>query len=317
MPAICSRPGETDLRSRIPLIYILSSGRSGSTLLELLIGTSSQAWTVGEVQLVPWAFRTGALCGCQRTMSECPFWGPLCPEAQDVPGTVEDMQYFRRNLGNQGRVVRWRELASALGAPMSARETTAAGAYGKRCHRFLSQVLERHAAYRPAQEIRWLVDASKDPYRLRWLEASGLFDIRVVHLVKDPRAFVYSMCSKQADVRRMVRFTARWVVENAIAHALCTTSFPGRHIMVWYEDLAQEPMSVLLRVGAMTGLEFTASTVDTFRALESHGVAGNAMRGRSDPVRLDQRWRRGLSALQQRAIWAASTPTRVLLSGTT
>ena len=43
--------------------------------------------------------------------------------------------------------------------------------------------------YIKGDQVQWLVDASKSVYRLLWLRETGLFDVRVIHLVKDPRTF--------------------------------------------------------------------------------------------------------------------------------
>ena len=42
-------------------------------------------------------------------------------------------------------------------------------------------------------QVQWLVDASKSVYRLLWLRETGLFDVRVIHLVKDPRVRALDM----------------------------------------------------------------------------------------------------------------------------
>jgi hypothetical protein len=71
------------MHGRLPLVYILSNGRSGTTLLDLLLGAHPRVWTVGEVQNLPWEMRyPRAPCGCGNPVQESPFWAPIL---HDIP----------------------------------------------------------------------------------------------------------------------------------------------------------------------------------------------------------------------------------------
>ena len=51
---------------KIQLLYILGKGHSGSTLLDLLMGTHPQIWTLGEAQKFPIDLKKNNLCGCGK-----------------------------------------------------------------------------------------------------------------------------------------------------------------------------------------------------------------------------------------------------------
>ena len=57
------------------VVFIGGSGRSGSTLIERLLGRLPGVCNVGEVAFL-WerGLQRGELCGCGLALLECPFW---------------------------------------------------------------------------------------------------------------------------------------------------------------------------------------------------------------------------------------------------
>src|SRR5436190_19429903 len=57
----------------VRMLCLAGSGRSGSTLLALLLGQQSGIVSVGEFYRF-WALGEGRLCGCGQATAVCPFW---------------------------------------------------------------------------------------------------------------------------------------------------------------------------------------------------------------------------------------------------
>lgn len=298
------------MTAKIPLIYVLSNGRSGSTLLELMLNTHPAIWTVGEAHQLPWELRrrmTG--CGCGTAVGECDFWKPLLariPLDADVP-----IDWFREGHGT-GRVLRWAHLARIAGLG-SRHLDQPMEQYADTNWRYLSTVKEAAEAH-AGRPMRWLVDASKCPYRLFWLGQSDLFDIRIVHLMKGPRGFVYSMTKQRLPKRDLeqlritVRMSGRWLVENSIMSAACSAFDHSQWLRVQYEELAGDPRGALDRIGNWLGLSFPDNAVSDFREFENHGIGGNEMRGKNTPIRLDEKWRRHLPGPYAHIAWGTTWP---------
>ena len=179
-----------------------------------------------------------------------------------------------------------------------------------------AETTHEHSLARQAAEdevhgpIHWLVDASKGPYRLSWLQSSGLFNLRVIHLVKDPRAFVYSMTKPYLPNawRQTVRMTGRWLVENFIFSRLCRRAFIDKQVFfLRYEDLASKPHGCLGGLATWLGLEFTTTMVEDFRKYKNHGISGNETRWHNTGLHLDERWRNALPRSYERAIWTVTS----------
>lgn len=309
----------TTTPSRVPLVYVLSNGRSGSTLLDLLLGSLDGVWSVGEAQVLPWELEENrAPCGCGVPVACCEFWGPVLDEL-GLEGTGAGpvpIEHFRDTHGH-GRVLRREHLRDLWRGWVDHPRRAAAREYGRANARYLDAVRRRAAELR-GEPVRWLVDASKDPYRLLWLAASGRFDLRVLHLVKDPRAFVHSM-TRRADpsLARALRFGGRWLVENALARRLCRAGFDAEATRTLrYEDLALRPAAVVAELARWLGVatrQVECGSLRAFRTREGHAVSGSTVRWEAAPIELDERWREGLPAPLQRLVWTLTAPLRAKL----
>lgn len=290
---------------KIPLIYILSSGRSGSTLLDILLGLHTDIWTMGEVQILPIEIREDRQpCGCGESVLRCDFWSPILAETS-LNQDNYPIDYFREQHTG-GKAVRLAHIFDMLflQKPSNSHQTGTLQ-YATANHQCLSTIKQRATAYRKA-EISWLVDSSKDVYRLFWLNSSNLFDIRVIFLTKDPRAFVYSMTkNNQQDYTKMLRMAIRWQIENTLFQFLC------KHIMsengflhVRYEDLALKPGETISKIGSLLELDFTDIDLNSFKEYENHAIAGNPMRHdqKRNKIILDEKWRTQQPVINQRII---------------
>jgi hypothetical protein len=294
---------------KIPLIYILSNGRSGSTLLDMLLGSHSTIWSLGEAQILPWEVRENRLpCGCGKLVEKCNFWQPVLSKIPLNQGEYP-IEYFREKHTG-GRAVRWKYLHQIFKRSPSKKLQPAIDEYGRLNATYFRVVREAAQEY-AGQNINWLVDASKDVYRLFWLQHSGYFNLRIIHLVKDPRAFVYSMVKKLLPVanRKVVRFVGRWLFENGLYAYYCrNNTLVSQTKLLQYETFASNPQTTMDALGHWLGLEFPDLASQNFRQKENHAIAGNPMRWQSTQIFLDEKWRQSLPASYARFIWATTCP---------
>lgn len=283
------------------MVYVAGSGRSGSTLLERLLGTLPGFVNVGEINDV---FRRVAAydekCGCALSFSDCLFWGAVGQRAFGgwTPALVEEAR------GLQRAVARQRFLPQLL-APQLAGDQ-----FRTDLGRFADLHARLYAAVLAESGGRVVVDASKGAAQA--MAVSRGVDMRLVHLVRDARGVSFSWA--KADVARphgdgdratMHAYrpqdtAARWVLlqgQIALARRLVTSS-----ALLRYEDLVAAPERSLRETAAALGLPLgpedlhavDGSTVDL---PASHGLSGNPSRFRVGPqtLRVDEQWRRDMS----------------------
>lgn len=290
--------------------YIGGLGRSGSTLLELCIGSLAGACSLGEVvHLWERGLRDNQRCGCGRAFHDCDFWR----EVGEVAFGGWDRVDVADVLQLKSAVDRNRFVPRLLAPRMS----------GGHRSELLEYTGHYAAIYRAALHVsgaQVVVDSSKHVSLASCLRHDPALDLRVVHAVRDSRGTTYSW-SKQVvrpevtdRVEYMPRYPARtaaslWLAHNAMFEALTATGVP--RLLVRYEDFVTDPAATLARVAGHVGV--TDSPVvgdDTVLLRPQHTVAGNPMRFQTGPVRLrlDEAWREQLPRSDRRLATAFTAP---------
>ncbi len=295
----------------VPVLFIAGFGRSGSTLLDRLLGSGRQLHSGGEIGGV-WALGLvdDRLCSCGARFSRCAFWQAV---GRASFGDLSDAQirevvrYLRRAFPVKGA---WRLLSRRTrrrlieSAPPAFFEVTA------RMYRGLLDVSGR----------RVVVDSSKLVTYLVLLAHVPSLDLRVVHLVRDPRAVAHSWLRPGAadpDGRSsmprigILTSAALWLILNgAVEWAARCLSLP--YVRVRYEDLVRDPAAVVrqLRSQVLADPDREDPAPRDRAAADlgaGHIVSGNPMRFRRGRVEIaeDAGWKADPAAA--RAIVAAVT----------
>jgi hypothetical protein len=151
-----------------------------------------------------------------------------------------------------------------------------------------------------------VVDTSKRAAYASLLHTSGL-DVRVVHLVRDPRAVAYAMHKhiERPHVndtgqdlmhrRSSIGAASEWVLFNEANRVLALKGIPVLRLR--YEDLVADPVTALAAIcrhaGIAEAVDPTTAELGFVDLTPSHGLAGNPMRFRTGRVRItpDEAWR--------------------------
>lgn len=282
------------------VVYVMGSGRSGSTLLERILGEIPGFVTAGElIGLFRWIAVDDELCGCGTRFSQCPYWQAVGRRAFGGwdDARVAEIAALQRRVARQRHLPRLAAPALA-GASFRADLASYGEVYGR-----------LYRAIRDEAGARAVVDASKWPAQVLALRDDPGIDLRVIHLVRDVRGVAYSW-SKTGVVRPqstsealpelssvpVSRTAAAWTAVQAEAAWLTATS--AHAVAVRYEDLVVEPRATL--VTALTRLGFPADVAAdlphvsgrTVTLGPGHGVGGNPSRFTTGEVtlRLDDAW---------------------------
>lgn len=283
---------------KIPVIYILSNGRSGSTILDLMLGSFPNVWTLGEAQLLPLEVNFNAVCGSGEPIKDALFWKDLLPSIQ-FKDDISSISYFRKSHphgSHTGAVLRIKLLIDLWLRRSSPKTREKINSYGKLNADYFRKTIAHAEQEGFINKIDWIVDASKDPYRLMWLQQSGLFDIKVIHLVKEPSAFVFSTSKRKEkgiDSFMVGRMTIRWVIENLIMTKVCEQYISPQNLYtLQYEELAKNPVQSLSLIGEKFGINLKNYSTNQFREYKNYGVSGNKSRWENRSINLDEKWKK-------------------------
>lgn len=299
------------------VLYIAGSGRSGSTLVERILGSVPGWVNVGELIEV---FRkpnvAQELCGCGESFERCEFWSEIVRIAFGS-WSSEALS----SLGQlQQRISRQRFVPRLL---MTGADDDSA--FARRLRDFGSAYDAVYSAIAEVSAAEVIVDASKWPGQGLALRKSLQRTVSLLHIVRDPRGVAYSWA--KTSVRRPqagdstsvmathspVSTARRWMAfETEIA--LIRPGFESRADLR-YEDFTVDPRRELIRVTEELGVAFSAEdiahvTPDAVTLPPSHGVAGNPSRFTTGVVMLrpDDEWTHRLDRRSRRTVTALTAP---------
>lgn len=298
------------------VLFILGKGRSGSTLLDNVLGAVEGVFDVGEfIHLWDRALSQGWRCGCGVPVPECPTWREILEVARETGVPVPTVD---RGLALDREVVRYWKAPRFFSKPPF-RYPTGWRELDEWAE--ISGGLYQAIARVAGSDV--IVDASKIPV---YPPAFGLvpgIEPYVVQLVRDPRAVAYSWMRRRRMIDRdessemprhgAVYSGATWTVHNLVAEAVRRRLGPGRSLLLRYEDLVREPRESLTRVLELVGaVDRQLPLVDERTATvgRNHSVGGNPNRlDRGDlAFREDVEWRNGLRGLDGAIVTALSSP---------
>lgn len=283
----------------LKLIYIAGYGRSGSTILDIVLGQHESVFGMGELSTMcrhVWA--RNEYCACGTRIHECAFWEPVMSDwlSSGVDPTAH--LWLQRQI-------------EPLYTPLR-RSGSAA------LRRYLAQteVLLETVAARARTPI--LLDSSKMPGRGLAFSMSNSIDLRVIHLVRDGRAVAHSMTramgidvakgrQKEIKARSTYRTALRWRLYNSAVEALAQRVGHDRFVRVRYEDLMADTPVQLQRIGRCVELDLSdlGGRISMGEPISSvHQMAGSRIRmeGRLK-LEADTRWETEITEANRRRVF--------------
>jgi hypothetical protein len=304
---------------RVKVLSIVGEGRSGSTVLAAILGELPGAFDAGELH---WVWGRSLIeqrpCGCGRPPAQCPVWSPVVQKTFGVP--PEDQAAGRGGeatgeiVADEGQVVARRNRFRLLrSADRSAPEWPALDRM-----RAVTEIL--YANLVDVTGARIVIDASKRPEDAAVLAGVSSVDLYVLHIVRDPRAVVFSWSRVKPSpdgttvMQRMrpARIVRDWIESNAGAEVLRRHLPDDRWFFCTYEDFAARPREIIRRIVAFMRADGEAPFVtdDTVVLQGNHTLLGNPDRFRTGAVTItpDERWRSQMPWRQQVGVQIATWP---------
>jgi hypothetical protein len=298
------------------VVYLAGLGRSGSTLLERLLGEIPGACPAGEVvHLWLRSVRDDERCGCGQPFSSCQFWRQVGQVAFGGWDRVDADRITRL----RAHVDRARFLPVLTAAPLRRRIQPALDEYVEYYQR-------TYAAIAQVSGSPVVIDSSKHASLAFCLRSSPGVDLRVVHMVRDSRAVAYSwskvVARPEAAGSQMSTYPAasaalRWNLQNSALQLLAQLGTPT--LRVRYEDFVRAPAATLSEIAAFAGLppgpDFGFLGTDGpghwwAQLAATHTASGNPMRfttGRVQ-IRYDGTWQTAMLGGHRRAVTALTLP---------
>lgn len=299
---------------RRPVRYVCMPGSpfTGSTLLGTLLNEHPACASIGAATgLIRRVDLSNYRCSCGKQYLECEFWESIAVRTRTLgyPVNVFQTNFWNTHLRlSQHRLINavlvrslgWDPLNDARDALIGRlrRVRQAVSEVGWNTWSLASAVLEKTGK-------TVFVDTARDHQRPKYLRKHPLLDVKVIHLIRDPRGNSASIMKHSGvDVATAARQWRHYNVEAArVRRYLPQESW----LTLRYEDLCADPGGVINQISDFLGIE--RATMQQFRGVQSH-IIGNSMRlkGLSE-IREDRSWQDKLTPVDLATIGRIVGPT--------
>jgi hypothetical protein len=302
----------SDLVQQITVLYLAGAARVGMTILDNVLGAIDGYFSIGELRFLWTRVLQHRRCGCGLLLADCPIWSAVLAASLKAPGlssarpeAVVQLQHRVSRLHHTPGLLR-RDPAGGRSAL-----TTLVSVY-EIVYRTLAQV----------SGSRVIIDSSGRASEGALLRLVSNVQPCYVHMVRDPRACVYSQAHPkvnpdgdidgQFESVRPALSCLYWDANNLAADALCRHE-DARSMRLRYEDFVAQPGDSVQRIRSMINEPPGESPFVGERFIDlgmNHTVSGNPsrfVRGRT-AVELDERWTTLLSVRDRRVTTALTWP---------
>ncbi len=288
-------------KPKVKILYILGTGHSGSTMMDILLGSHEKIASAGELVNFLSVRGNNRYCSCGEHVSDCEYWGYVHKLWRGTVGEegVRDYPIL------QARYERIRSLPRLwVERFIKSKEFIK---YGR-----LTRLLYEAIAEASGNNI--IVDSSKNPARAYALHLIYGSSVKPILLVRDSRAVTWSyMKMAKKDYKQneskllydhlMWSSILDWNFTNYLSLTLLNRFFADS-ITIKYEDIISDVPSSFVDIGQAIGYDLTGlyDEAEMSQGVEiKHIVAGNKTRktGRLR-IKPDVSWRNNMPYLAQR-----------------
>ena len=292
------------------VISIAGSDRSGTTLLDTILGTVDGFFSAGELRYL-WerGVLQERLCGCGEPIPLCAVWSQVLDRFPEMRRSDVAQQ-----MVDELRILRTRYAPFAMSPLLRER-------YAAQLSGLTSTFGELLPATREIAGSRVIVDSSKRPLYTFMLSRVPNIELTVVHVVRDPRAVAHSRnrYKRQVDSGEDRGMTQASPITSAISWDMWNIGVRSlsrrlpRYTVVRYEDLIADPASTVAGILDVAGVPEAATPFisgSTITLQPNHTVSGNPSRFTTGDIelRLDAAWRQDMRSIHRRSVTALTLP---------
>jgi hypothetical protein len=300
-------------RTRIRYVCLPGSRFTGSTLLGSLLNEHPDCASIGAATgLIRQTDIVTYRCSCGELFRECEFWNHIAARTRALghPVNVFETNFWNTHLRLSRNRLTNALLARSLGwDPLTRVRDVVVGMFpgaraaisrmGWNTWSLASAVLERTGK-------TVFVDTARDHQRPKYLGHLPMLDVKVIHLVRDPRGNSASIMKHTGvDVATAAR---QWTHSNVEAARVRRYLPQERWMSLHYEALCADPAGVLDRISDFLGIG-RPMMQHGFRNPDSH-IIGNKMRMKGlGEIREDLSWQTKLGRAELSTIARITGPT--------
>lgn len=293
---------------RIKVLYIAGFERSGSTLINRVLGQIDDFVAWGELRDI-WEHGEieNRTCTCGASFEACEAWSRILDE------------HFYQNLGLSAQAMlalKKRARAAVLLAPLG---KVGSSLLHKATSDYSAGLEQLYWKIAKETDSKVIIDSTKASWYGYVLSQICSIDLYSVHIVRDPRGVCFSLQKRkekgepECQWYNPVHASLSWVAKNAGVESLLGAG-DRRYMRMRYEDFVDSPEAAVASILSFIGeddadLPFLAPS--TVKMGLDHIITGSPS-SRADvgevKLRADERWKQSISLRDRRIVTYATLP---------
>lgn len=260
------------------ILYLLGSGRSGTTLLSTVLNSTPDINSYGELHQFYMHLYEGLNCSCGRKLDSCAFWNEsllhfeLAKEELESYFVLQNREELHKNIplllfgkkGSVGYFSSQEKLFNSINIP----------------------------------EKSWILDSSKYVARFLLLKQMNKLNTRGIYVVRDIRGVIYSFSKKVQTTKNPISTILYYVFTNLFAQIVCWLNKDV--IKLRYEDLVDSPSHEVKKIYASLQISnrIKLDLDETFKM--PHIIGGNRLKhSQSIKIKNDDEWKQKMPRFNQ------------------
>jgi len=299
-------------KDRIKVLFIAGSGRSGSTILQNILGQLDGFCVIGEIRHI-WerGLLKNRLCGCGAPIRECEMWKNVMAQAYGGLDQIDAQEMVLLTESFRTKDLLFTLIPNVRRGQIS------------RLSEYLKNLEILYRAIQSTTGCQVIVDSSKNAaygYMLRMLPA---IDLYILHIVRNSQAVAYSWSKKKfyqpgeyMPRKTSVNSAMVWNARNITVEMFLGRP-PERSMTLRYEDFVSNPrvsVEAILNLLDKKNVKLPFVAPDTVElGRTNHSVHGNEVRFQNGPVtlKLDSTWQTKMNKKDKLTVKALTWPLQI------
>jgi hypothetical protein len=257
------------------IIYIVGTGRSGSTLLCKTLGSHDDAFAISELQYLKNQMQKNRLCSCEKRYPDCPFWTEILSR---FPG--EGIPSFNMEIDGKRYI---KKIKTIYG--------------GDKAENLLfkqEEVDNSIKAYREIFDLSGkdiIIDSGKNVYRAlvlsRYVRKEG-WETAFIFLIRDGRSVINSYMKTEGKIKlkngvesqnypaeTFLRSMWGWLKINVRNRRIFNSTMKNGYYHLRYEDFVKDPQETVKDICDFVGMTYNENMLELDR--KTHHLIGGAI----------------------------------------
>ena len=286
-------------KSKIKVLYIAGFERSGSTILNRVLGQIDGFIAWGELRDI-WqhGITENRYCSCKALFADCPAWQKIFNEAFNGIDQIDREEISRLQKATRSAVLphHFGLLKDEL--------------FKERTSPYLNKLEKLYHAIQTTTDSKVIVDSTKASWYGYVLSLLPSIDLYIVHIVRDPRGVCYSLEQRKRQGEPECQWynplhaSLSWNLKNYGVETLL--NYPQeRYLRINYESFMQTPQKIIkqiLNLIDVEAVELPFTERSTVKMSIDHIVTGSPS-SRSElgtvELKLDERWKKQMKFIDR------------------